>query len=100
MFAQSEPAVIVDELHAAHWRDVEVIPVTTTLRLGGDPFEAAQYLADSGPGRAVLETIDDPDRPVAVAAVVDALAAHQGDGGVGLGAAFFLIQARVESGQC
>ncbi|TML87959.1 MAG: methyltransferase domain-containing protein [Actinobacteria bacterium] len=98
MFAQSAPSVVADVLHAAGWRDVDVTPVATTLLLGADPAEAARYLADSGPGRAVLGTIDEPDRPAAIAAVIDTLAVHHGHHGVALGAAILLIQARVKSG--
>jgi hypothetical protein len=95
MFAQSDPTVVADVLHAAGWHDVEVAPVALTLELGDDPAHAAQYLGDSGPGRAVLETVDEPDRPRAIAAVVDTLAAYHGHDGVRLGAAIYVITARV-----
>ena len=96
MFAQSDPGVVVDVLQTAGWRDVDVAPVTLTLPLGDDPAEAAQYLADSGPGRAVLETVAEPVRPRAIAAVVDTLAAHHGDHGVQLGAGIYVITASVD----
>lgn len=96
MFAQSDPGVVADVLHTAGWRDVNIAAITLTLPLGDDPEEAAQYLADAGPGRAVLETIAEPDRPRAIAAVIDALADHHGDDGVQLGAGIYLITASVE----
>lgn len=96
MFAQADPGVVTTVLHTAGWRDIEVAPVALTLTLGDDPEHAAQYLADAGPGRAVLETIAEPDRPRAIAAVIDALADHHGDDGVQLGAGIYLITASVE----
>lgn len=70
--------------------------VSVTLPLGDDAVEAAQYLADSGPGRAVLDTIDESDRPRAIDAVADTLAAHEGEDGVRLGAAIYLVHARLD----
>lgn len=96
MFAQSDPTVIADVLHAAGWTDIDVVAVSVTLPLGADAVKAAQYLADSGPGRAVLDTIDESDRPRAIAVVVDTLAAHAAENGISLGAAIYLVHARLD----
>lgn len=94
MFAQSEPAVITATLVDAGFDDIDVAPVQLRLTLGADPDAAADYLADSGPGRAVLETVAEADRPAALDAVRTVLADHVTPAGVELGAAIWLTTAR------
>lgn len=94
MFAQSEPAVVAAILSGAGFDAVEAVPVSLTLTLGADPAAAAGYLADSGPGRAVLETIPEADRPAAIEAARAVLAEHQTPEGVQLGAAVLVTTAR------
>jgi hypothetical protein len=72
---------------------VVVAGLTVTLTLGAGPAEAAEYLAPSGPGRALLDTIAADTRPVAIAAVRAALAEHAGPVGVRLGAAIWVTTA-------
>jgi SAM-dependent methyltransferase len=96
MFAQSEPAVVQTTLRAAGWQHVGLESITLTLRLGADAAEATQHLADSGPGRAVLDTIAEGDRARAIDAVVDTLTAYEGHDGVRLGGAIYLVRARVD----
>jgi hypothetical protein len=72
--------------------------VDVTLWLGRDASEAASYLAESGPGRMVLDTIDESDRARAIKAVVDTLAVHEGEDGVHLGAAIYLVHGRLKGG--
>ena len=69
--------------------------MTVELPLGADPAEATDYLADSGVGRAVLDTVPDDDRPAALEAVRAVLADHTDDTGVHLGAAIWLITATI-----
>jgi SAM-dependent methyltransferase len=61
MFAQSDPATIEDQLVAAGFADVAVIPTGVPLNLGRSVNDAVDYLADSGPGRAILDTIPRAD---------------------------------------
>jgi ubiquinone/menaquinone biosynthesis C-methylase UbiE len=93
MFAQSDPDHLRRVLTAAGYANIELHPVEVTLTLGADPDEAVAYLADSGPGRAVLATIADDDKPAALDAVRNILADHTDDTGVHLGAAIWLITA-------
>lgn len=93
MFAQSEPDVVVTVLTDAGYRDVGLEPVKVDLRLGADPAEATDYLAESGVGRTVLETVPNDDRPAALDAVRSLLAGHADHRGVHLGAAIWLITA-------
>jgi SAM-dependent methyltransferase len=93
MFAQSEPDIVTTVLTEAGYDDVALEPVTVELPLGADPAEATDYLADSGVGRAVLDTVPDDDRPSALEAVRSVLADHTDDNGVHLGASIWLITA-------
>lgn len=93
MFAQSDPAALTAMLTTAGFDAVHSKPVTVTLTIGANPAEAAEYLAASGPGRAMLDTIADDVRPAAIGAVRAALAEHAGPGGVRLDAAIWLTTA-------
>ena len=93
MFAQSDPAALAATLTTAGFDAVDATPVTVTLTLGAGPAEAAEYLAASGPGRALLDTVAADVRPVAIDAVRAALAEHAGPGGVQLGAAIWVTTA-------
>lgn len=95
MFAQSDPARVETVLRQAGWNDVNVTPVTVHLRLGADAAEATDYLADTGVARAVLDTIDADQRDAAIAAVIEALAAHTGADGVCLEAGILITRAAV-----
>jgi SAM-dependent methyltransferase len=94
MFAQSDPAQIATVLEAAGWDAVHVEPVQVTLNLGADPDEATDYLTGMGIARRVLDTIDEADRPRAIAEVTELLAGSLADDGVELGAGINIITAR------
>lgn len=94
MFAQSEPDVVVATLTAAGYEAIVLAPAQVTLRLGADPLEVVEHLADIGPARVVLDTIPEPDRPAALDAVRSVLAEHHSpDGGVQLDAAIWITTA-------
>ena len=93
MFAQSEPDLIRLALADAGYRDIGLHPVELTLTLGTDPDTAAEYLADTGPGRAVLATISEHDKPAALDAVRATLADHTDHTGVHLDAGIWIITA-------
>jgi ubiquinone/menaquinone biosynthesis C-methylase UbiE len=97
MFAQSDPDVITATLAHAGFAAVDVRPVSVTHTIGLDPAEAAAYLAESGPGRAVLETVAEADRSAALDAVRAVLADHLTPNGVQLGAAVWITTARCPS---
>jgi SAM-dependent methyltransferase len=94
MFTQSDPADITSTLSAAGFDDINVVSVSVALDLGTDPADAADYLADSGPGRAVLATVPVADRPAALEAVRTVLADHVTSAGVQLGAAVWITTAQ------
>jgi hypothetical protein len=93
MFGLSEPDPVTATLGAAGYHDVHLDPVTVDLRLGDDPADATDYLANSGIGRAVLETVPDDRRPAALAAVQTVLDDHAEATGVHLGAGVWIITA-------
>ncbi|MGH3397719.1 MAG: class I SAM-dependent methyltransferase [Streptosporangiaceae bacterium] len=93
MFAQSDPVALTATLTNAGFDAVRATPVTVTMTLGADAAEAAQYLAASGPGRAVLDTIAANVRPAALDELRTALAEHAGPGGVRLDAAVWVTTA-------
>jgi ubiquinone/menaquinone biosynthesis C-methylase UbiE len=90
MFAQADPDFLRSTLTRAGWTAVDSRAVTVTVRLGEDPADATDYLADSGVGRAVLDTIPATDKPAALQAVTDALAPHTTNDGVHLDAAIWI----------
>ncbi len=93
MFAQSEPDLVSQVLADAGYRDIGLHPVELTLTLGTDPDAAAEYLTDTGPGRAVLATIPEHDKPAALDTVRAALADHTDHTGVRLDAGIWLVTA-------
>ena len=93
MFAQSDPDAVIPTLRAAGYADVQLDAITVDLRLGDDPGDATDYLAHTGIGRAVLETVPDDRRPVALDALRAVLDDHAGPGGVHLGAGIWIVTA-------
>lgn len=96
MFAQSDPAKVRATLSAAGFSDITIDATEVTFTVGQTIDDAVDHLADSGPGRALLETIDEgPKREAALADVRDALAGHHDDSGVRLGGGIWLITATI-----
>lgn len=93
MFAQSEPSVVAAMLGAAGYENITVQPVDVTLRLGDNPRDATEHLAEMGTGRAVLATIAETDRGEALAAVTAVLADHTRPDGVWLPGGILLTTA-------
>lgn len=90
MFSQADPDLLRSTLTRAGWTSVDSRAVSVTLRLGDDPADATDYLADGGVGRAVLETVPAPEKAAALQAVTDALAPHTTSDGVHLDAAIWI----------
>jgi SAM-dependent methyltransferase len=94
MFAQSDPDELIRVLTAAGFEAVQPRPVTISLHLGTDAADAIDYLAASGPGQTILNTIPPDLRPTAISAVRATLEESLGPDGVELGAAIFVTEAR------
>ncbi len=94
MFAQSDPETVAATLTAAGFDEVRLEPREVAFALGQTIEEAVDYLADSGPGRLLLESIPEgPARDDALADVRDVLADHRDASGVRLGGGVWLITA-------
>jgi len=94
MFSQSDPDLVTATLEAAGFIDIVMDATEVMFTLGRDVDEAVEYLADTGPGRMLLETIrDGPGRIAALAEVRHALADHCDRSGVRLGGGIWLIEA-------
>jgi SAM-dependent methyltransferase len=93
MFGQSDADAITTTLVAADFRNVGLTSVIVTLVLGDDVDDATDYLASSGPGRALLETIPAEQRSLAIDSVRAVLADHLEGGRVHLNGAIWIIEA-------
>jgi len=94
MFAQSDPDIIEATLHAAGLGSIAIDAANVMFTIGRNVDEAVEYLADSGPGRALLDTIaDGPARQAALADVRASLVDHQDASGVRLRGGIWLITA-------
>ena len=94
MFAQSDPDIVSATLDAAGFADIAMEATAVDFTFGQTVDEAVEYLADSGPGRMLLETIPEgAARDAALADVHDALVEHHDDAGVRLGGAIWLVTA-------
>lgn len=94
MFAQADPDVVTATLRAAGFTKVAIDPVEVMFNVGQTIDDAVEYLADSGPGRALLDTIPEgPARDAALDDVHESLAGHLTPSGVLLGGGIWLIDA-------
>lgn len=97
MFAQSDPDRISAVLDAAGFDAVTIEPYTVPLRLGATVDDAIDYLAQAGPGRAMLESLSTDRYDDAIAAVADTLSPHATLDGVILGSGILITTARRRS---
>jgi SAM-dependent methyltransferase len=93
MFGQSESDAVITTLRAAGYDGVELTPASVSMLLGTDADDATDYLAMSGIGRAVLDTVPTDQRPAALDAVREVLAEHIASDGVRLNGAIWVITA-------
>lgn len=94
MFAQSDPDIVTPILAAAGFTDVQLEATQVTFTLGRTLDEAVAHLADSGPGRVLLETVPEGStRDAALADVREALLPHQDQSGVHLSGGIWIITA-------
>jgi len=95
-FAFDDPARVRGILDRAGWRGVEIAPHDPPMRLAppGGAAEAARGAAAVGPLARALAGAGEEERRRAVAAVAEALRAHDGPGGVVLPGAVWLVSAR------
>jgi hypothetical protein len=95
MFAQSDPDLISAVLGAAGFTDVQTDAHQITFLLGETIDDAVWYLADSGPGRVMLESIPEGSpRDAALDDVREALRDHSDRSGVRLRGGVWIVTAR------
>ena len=94
MFSLADPAVIEDILGRAGFVDVRLEPLAAAQRFGPDVDTAVGFFAGSGPARAQLERRPDLDAARVRAALAEALAPYQGDDGVRIPGAHWLVTAQ------
>lgn len=93
MFTQSDPTTVTDVLRSSGFAEINVTAHAVPLRLGKDPGEATDYLADTGMGRAVLATVPSGQQWAALDAVREALSQHQSSNGITLTAGVLITTA-------
>jgi SAM-dependent methyltransferase len=94
MFAQSDPEILTATLGAAGFADITIRATDVMFTLSETVDDAVDYLADSGPGRALLDTIPDGRaREAALADVRDTLVDHHDRAGVRLRGGIWLVTA-------
>jgi SAM-dependent methyltransferase len=94
MFAQSDPAIIESTVAAAGFSDIHCEAVEVDCNFGATVDDAVAHLADSGPGRLMLETISSgPALDAALADVREALQDHVEDDGVHLHSGIWITTA-------
>ena len=97
MFALADPGRIRGILASAGWRDIGITPVHTLILLagGGTIDDAVEFLRTGSLGRTTLAGADPATQARAVASVRAALAHYADHEGVHLGAAVWLVRARM-----
>lgn len=95
MFAQADPAIITEVLQSSGFGEIEVQALRVPLHLGNSPEDAADHLANTGMGRAVLATIPERLQAKAIDDVRAVLANHQTSNGVELDGGVLLTRARL-----
>lgn len=95
MFAQSDPDTVTAVLAAAGFTEIALDATEVTFVVGPTIDAAVEYLADSGPGRLLLDSIPEgPARDAALADVRAALVPHHHPSGVELRGGIWLVTAR------
>ena len=95
MFAQSDPSAVTALLGSAGFTDVDIQPIVVLMTLGETPQQAADYVAASGMGRAVLSAIP-PDRQASARDdLYEVMAERDGPNGVALTGAVLITTALV-----
>lgn len=83
-----------DLLGGAGFGDIEVSPVTTAVRIGQDPHDAAAYVTGMGAVRVLLAEAPPGTREAVTESLLGAFASRAGEDGVRLRAAVWLVTAR------
>jgi ubiquinone/menaquinone biosynthesis C-methylase UbiE len=95
MFALARPEHTTDVLERAGWRDVALVRHERAVRVGGGTVDdAVSFLAGTGPGRALLDGVEEATVDKALDAIRQALADHLTPDGVVLRGTAWALTAR------
>lgn len=94
-FAFADPDYVRSILEPAGFSDIHCDPVIAELNIGASLNEAVAFQGEIGPVARVLAELDDELKAQALAAAREALLPHVNESGVSLGAACWLVSARV-----
>jgi SAM-dependent methyltransferase len=89
----ASPDRVRDLLGGAGFTGIGLSEVTTTLRIGQDPEDAAAYITGMGPAYALLAGTSPETRAAAIQSLRDTFATRATKDGVHLGAAVWLVTA-------
>lgn len=81
-------------LDDAGFVEVEVTPLTQQMSLGRDVEEALDFLLEVGPASRALAEATEEEKQAAMRSLRHALQEHEGEAGVELEAAAWLVSAR------
>lgn len=94
-FAFADPDYVRGILEEAGFADIRFEPLTPTLHLADTLDDGVRFLQEVGPLSRVIGELDAQSREQALTAARAALAEHLTDDGLDLGAACWLVSARV-----
>jgi SAM-dependent methyltransferase len=94
-FAFADPDYVRSILEAGGFNDILCDPIAAELNVGASLDEAVAFQGEIGPVARVLAELDDDLKQQALAAAREALLPHVNESGVTLGAACWLVSARV-----
>ena len=94
-FAFADPDYVRSILETAGFSDIHCDPIAAELNVGASLDEAVAFQGEIGPVARVLAELDDDLKQQALAAAREALLPHVNESGVTLGAACWLVSARV-----
>ena len=94
-FAFGDPDFVRVILHEAGWTDVEIVPHVIDVAMGGGGSidDAVELMIELGPAKAALEDQPESTRNKVRAAMAEALAPYERDGGVWLTGSTWLVTA-------
>jgi ubiquinone/menaquinone biosynthesis C-methylase UbiE len=92
-FSLADPARVRHVLQAAGFSGIELVPLATSMRIGGTIGDAVEFAGKVGPAARALSGGDAAQRAAAEAAIGAAFAAYAGAGGIVLPGACWLVRA-------
>jgi SAM-dependent methyltransferase len=93
MFSLADETVVRHQLETAGFRLVDLVALDTTMRFGADVAAAAEFYADSGPMRSLVDQSTHLTRERAIELLTPALEQYAGPDGVHLPGRHWIVTA-------